>query len=1378
MMSRAKQTYIFSRNANFIILTFLFIILFFLPGRAQYQEVSVQTVFQKSDFILHVKVDSIEYEWLSDSTHIITKTRFIVLETIKSGNGQANPLTLQTRGGTVGRMTEYVSTAVRFFQGEECILFLEESPLMVTEGFSGKFSVSDGRIFVDNQKVKSSDFIEALRKSQHDQNELGRYLNKNRSEKIKETFGYGGSILKSGVNTTTNDCSIDGHITNFHGALDENDDGYYESLSFTIDINAKIESGPDSVYFKIICTSTGQEWISEDYFVIPGSESKYLSFPFNEEKFTGFLTNNKELDFTVQVWNKSQTELLAEGKIVESEPIRIGIPIPPLVTINSISPDKASAGTNTIVTISGVNFGATQGTGKVWFFYREGKPYIAAGITSWTDNQIVCDVPVDYVEGYPGSAASGSVIVSTDAGQNSNGYPFKVTFGYGGNKWANSIVNYHINENYSGLTGEGQAVKDAANTWNSINTNFKLTYSGSHSNTVASKNNLNEILWSTLTTSSVAETYIWVEDNSIVECDITFNLQFLWTTTPGYPESSFDIESIAVHELGHWLNLRDLYGSLDAEYDRMKMMYGFSSLNQNKRNLHSDDIEGIKWIYGLSPDFTISGFVKTSSGTAVPDVEMNGLPGSPRTNAQGQYTGVVPSGWSGTLTPFKTGTTYIPASKTFNNVTGNLTNQNFTATVMNSDASLSDLKVNGITVAGFSKTLLSYSVQLPFGTTIIPTVTATTSDTKASQIVLPPPTLPGTTLIQVTAENGTTKLNYSIAFTLSPPSSNASLSNLIVNGVDMNNFNKDSLNYSLVMPYGTTAVPVVTGTPEQSGANISIQPATTLPGTTLLVVTAEDGTTKRTYRVDFTIDKNHDSTLSVININGVVIPEFTKTKLQYTVNLPFGTNQVPTVTAIPTDPNASVSITNPTTVPGLTTILVTAENGIAILTYTVEFIVLAASNDATLSDLAYNGTTLPGFNPETTYYTVLLPYGTFMVPVVTASVKQSNATLSIFSAQSLPGITGVVVTAQDGTTKKTYSVDFRIAKNTDASLSDLKVLGYTIPGFTRTIFEYTFELPFGTTEIPSVEAITNDSNASTSISTATSLPGTTRILVTAADEVSKSVYTITFTVKPASSEVSLADLTINGITVHDFLPTKTAYEIELPFGTILVPIINAIPAHEGAKVTINPAVSLPGTTVVVVTAQDQTTSLSYLVNFSLGKNSDASLAQLSVDGDPLDNFDPDTLFYDYRVSEGTVVIPVVTAMANDQNAAVFISPAATLPDTTKVIVVAEDGKTTRTYSLNIRYPLAGFEQFSDFSSIKIFPNPNQGEFQVEYTGVDGSSIRISVLDLFGRIIVDQNYLLAYGPIPIVLKISQHSKGTLFVRVIDGNKVYIRKVVIE
>jgi hypothetical protein len=75
---------------------------------------------------------------------------------------------------------------------------------------------------------------------------------------------------------------------------------------------------------------------------------------------------------------------------------------------------------------------------------------------------------------------------------------------------------------------------------------------------------------------------------------------------------------------------------------------------------------------------TISGSVKTGGGTAISGVVMGGLPGNPQTNASGQYTGSVPYGWSGTVTPARAGYTFAPSTRSYANVTANQTSQNYT----------------------------------------------------------------------------------------------------------------------------------------------------------------------------------------------------------------------------------------------------------------------------------------------------------------------------------------------------------------------------------------------------------------------------------------------------------------------------------------------------------------------------------------------------------------------------------------------------------------------------------------------------------------------------------------------------------------------------
>lgn len=87
----------------------------------------------------------------------------------------------------------------------------------------------------------------------------------------------------------------------------------------------------------------------------------------------------------------------------------------------------------------------------------------------------------------------------------------------------------------------------------------------------------------------------------------------------------------------------------------------------------------------------------------------------------------------------------------------------------------------------------------------------------------------------------------------------------------------------------------------------------------------------------------------------------------------------------------------------------------------------ALHTDATLRDLKVGTATIAGFSPTTENYTVYLPTGTSVVPTVTAIVNDTGkASAVVRAATALPGATTVVVTAHDGTTKKTYTINFRV----------------------------------------------------------------------------------------------------------------------------------------------------------------------------------------------------------------------------------------------------------------------------------------------------------------------------------------------------------------
>ena len=100
------------------------------------------------------------------------------------------------------------------------------------------------------------------------------------------------------------------------------------------------------------------------------------------------------------------------------------------------------------------------------------------------------------------------------------------------------------------------------------------------------------------------------------------------------------------------------------------------------------------------------------------------------------------------------------------NAAGTVWGGELSFTTKNNDASLSDIKMNANTISGFTPTDLSYDIELPFRTQTVPTITATANDQNASIVINNKNELPGTTTIEVTAEDGTTILTYSINLTV------------------------------------------------------------------------------------------------------------------------------------------------------------------------------------------------------------------------------------------------------------------------------------------------------------------------------------------------------------------------------------------------------------------------------------------------------------------------------------------------------------------------------------------------------------------------------------------------------------------------------------
>ena len=261
-----------------------------------------------------------------------------------------------------------------------------------------------------------------------------------------------------------------------------------------------------------------------------------------------------------------------------------------------------------------------------------------------------------------------------------------------------------------------------------------------------------------------------------------------------------------------------------------------------------------------------------------------------------------------------------------------------TPTPKSSDATLSDLKVNGQTISGFAPTTYDYDYTMPPSQSSWPQITATTNDSKATCDVQQNG---NPAVITVTAEDGT-QLTYRINYI---QTTEPIITSFTVAGVSAN-INQAQKTITATLPNGTD-VSSLTPTVLTDNAD-SYTPIGAQNFSNPVIYKAIKGSQQTAYTVTLSIapPKSNDATLSSISVNGTPLPGFQRTTYSYTYELPAGTTDVPNVTATPNKPNTMHIITPASSLPGTTTITVTAEDGTQQV-YTIIFKVALPSSDLT-----------------------------------------------------------------------------------------------------------------------------------------------------------------------------------------------------------------------------------------------------------------------------------------------------------------------------------------------------------------------------------------------------------------------------------------------
>jgi hypothetical protein len=160
--------------------------------------------------------------------------------------------------------------------------------------------------------------------------------------------------------------------------------------------------------------------------------------------------------------------------------------------------------------------------------------------------------------------------------------------------------NYLVNENCADCSGEAAAVQKAAATWSNAGAKFIFSYGGTTTSYSApSHDGVNCISWSSTyqpfldEPTTLAETTYWFYANGdIFEVDCVFNDNKTWSTAAVTLGGQFDVETVMLYELGHYLSL--------GHSAPPAVMQSTTPAGTQRRTLTADDIAGIIAIYGAA----------------------------------------------------------------------------------------------------------------------------------------------------------------------------------------------------------------------------------------------------------------------------------------------------------------------------------------------------------------------------------------------------------------------------------------------------------------------------------------------------------------------------------------------------------------------------------------------------------------------------------------------------------------------------------------------------------------------------------------------------------------------------------------------------------
>lgn len=175
-------------------------------------------------------------------------------------------------------------------------------------------------------------------------------------------------------------------------------------------------------------------------------------------------------------------------------------------------------------------------------------------------------------------------------------------FGWEGHHrdWGDLPINYYIDidgtPDIAG-TSEFDAIRAAFTTWEDLRfSGIDFTDMGTRNVAGSQYDGYNVLLWiSRYDQTWVANTYGWSSGLHILETDVEFNDRYSFSI--GAQPNCYDAQSIATHEIGHWLRLEDLQSSAQTMYGN-----GAATNDVSLRSLEWGDENGAHYVYPVHND--------------------------------------------------------------------------------------------------------------------------------------------------------------------------------------------------------------------------------------------------------------------------------------------------------------------------------------------------------------------------------------------------------------------------------------------------------------------------------------------------------------------------------------------------------------------------------------------------------------------------------------------------------------------------------------------------------------------------------------------------------------------------------------------------------